>query len=116
MKSVRAVVVLLMLALTVPALAQESQGQNQQQHVNSLTIRERQIVLIVAEGFSNKEVGRQLNLSEGTVKVHLHNIYNKLGVKNRTALVVRAYAELASVTSRLHAANSDFEKAGLKYA
>ena len=91
-KSVRAVVVLLMLALTFPALAQESQGQNQQQHVNSLTIRERQIVLIVAEGLSNKEVGRQLNLSEGTVKVHLHNIYNKLGVKNRTALVAIAHA------------------------
>jgi two-component system nitrate/nitrite response regulator NarL len=91
MKAAKAVALLLMLALSVPVLAQESQGQNKQQ-VLSLTIRERQIVLIVAEGLSNKEVGRQLNLSEGTVKVHLHNIYNKLGVKNRTALVAIAHA------------------------
>jgi two-component system, NarL family, nitrate/nitrite response regulator NarL len=89
-KAVKAVVVLLILALTLPALAQDSLGQSKQQ-VNSLTGRERQIVLIVAEGLSNKEVGRQLNLSEGTVKVHLHNIYNKLGVKNRTALVAIAH-------------------------
>ena len=90
-KAVKAVVVLLMLALSVPALAQDSQGQNNQQ-VNSLTSRERQIVLMVAEGLSNKDVGRRLNLSEGTVKVHLHNIYGKLGVKNRTSLVPIAHA------------------------
>jgi two-component system nitrate/nitrite response regulator NarL len=77
--------------------------------MNSLTSREGEIVLALAEGLSNKNVGRRLNLSEGTVKVHLHNIYQKLGVKNRTALVVRAFAELASVRSRLRAANSESE-------
>ena len=56
--------------------------------MNSLTSREREIVFALAKGLSNKDVGRRLNLSEGTVKVHLHNIYSKLGVKNRTALVV----------------------------
>jgi two-component system, NarL family, nitrate/nitrite response regulator NarL len=45
--------------------------------MNSLTSREREIVLALAEGLSNKDVGRRLNLSEGTVKVHLHNIYSK---------------------------------------
>ena len=64
--------------------------------MNSLTSREREIVLTLAEGLSNKDVGRKLNLSEGTVKVHLHNIYSKLGVKNRTALVVLALTEFAS--------------------
>jgi DNA-binding NarL/FixJ family response regulator len=42
---------------------------------------------MVAAKLSNKSVARRLNLSEGTAKVHLHNIYTKLGVKNRTALV-----------------------------
>ena len=61
--------------------------------MNSLTSREREIVFALAEGLSNKDVGRRLNLSEGTVKVHLHNIYSKLGVKNRTALAMLAHTE-----------------------
>jgi two-component system, NarL family, nitrate/nitrite response regulator NarL len=70
--------------------------------MNSLTTREREIVLTLASGgLSNKDVGRRLNLSEGTVKVHLHNIYQKLGVKTRTALVVLAHTEFASVPSGL---------------
>jgi len=39
-----------------------------------LTTRERQIVLVVLEGLSNKEIGRRLTLTEGTVKVHLHKM------------------------------------------
>ncbi|SRR6266571_1017820 len=53
---------------------------------DALTPRERQVMLLVAEGLSNKEVGRQLNVSEGTVKIHLHTIYQKVSVHNRTAL------------------------------
>jgi hypothetical protein len=41
---------------------------------------------LVCEGESNKKVGRKLNLSESTVKVHLHHIYQKLAIRNRTAL------------------------------
>ena len=60
--------------------------------MDSLTSRERQIVLtLVASGLSNKGIGRQLNLSEGTVKVHMHNIFTKLGIGNRTALVAMAH-------------------------
>jgi two-component system nitrate/nitrite response regulator NarL len=78
--------------------------------MNSLTSREREIVRTLASGgLSNKEVGRRLNLSEGTVKVHLHNIYSKLGVKTRTALVARAYTEFASVNPLPHTANFEFE-------
>jgi two-component system, NarL family, nitrate/nitrite response regulator NarL len=64
--------------------------------MNSMTSHERKIVFALAEGLSNKDIGRRLNLSEGAVKVHLHNIYGKLGVKNRTALFVLAYTELTS--------------------
>jgi two-component system, NarL family, nitrate/nitrite response regulator NarL len=53
----------------------------------TLTKRERQIMHVVCEGRSNKEVGRQLYLSEGTVKAHLHRIYQKLAIHNRTALI-----------------------------
>jgi two-component system, NarL family, nitrate/nitrite response regulator NarL len=98
-KTVKAVAVLLMLSLGVPALAQDSLGQNKQQ-VNSLTSRERQIVLMVAEGLTNKDVGRRLNLSEGTVKVHLHNIYTKLGINKRTALVPIAHAHREELMGR----------------
>jgi two-component system nitrate/nitrite response regulator NarL len=47
-------------------------------------------VLLIADGLSNKEIGRRLELSEGTVKIHLHNIYQKLHVNNRTSLATLA--------------------------
>jgi len=79
--------------------------------MDPLTSRERQIVsALLLEGLSNKGVGRKLNLSEGTVKIHLHNIYQKLGVKNRTALVALAFTEFARVRA-LPAATFDIERA-----
>ncbi|MDH2351228.1 LuxR C-terminal-related transcriptional regulator [Bradyrhizobium sp. SSUT112] len=55
-----------------------------------LTHRERQIVHLVSEGMSNKEIARQLNVSPGTVKVHLYNIFQKLEITNRTVLATLA--------------------------
>ncbi|WOH53684.1 LuxR C-terminal-related transcriptional regulator [Bradyrhizobium sp. sBnM-33] len=55
-----------------------------------LTHRERQIVRLVCDGLSNKEIARQLNVSRGTVKVHLHNIFQKLEISNRTVLATIA--------------------------
>src|SRR5260221_1999130 len=55
---------------------------------SALTPREREVMLLVADGLSNKDVGRRLNVSEGTVKVHLHSIYQKVDVQNRTALAI----------------------------
>jgi len=60
---------------------------------SSLTARERQITRVLSEGLTNKEIGRRLRLAEGTVKVHLHHIYRKLGIANRTALVVMAHTK-----------------------
>lgn len=56
----------------------------------ALTPREAEIVRMVAKGLRNKIIGERLAISEGTVKVHLHNIYEKLGVDGRLALVLRA--------------------------
>lgn len=64
-----------------------------------LTDREREVMRHVAEGLSNKEVGKRLGLSEGTVKIHLHNIYEKVGVPNRTALTALAVAHRAEFTT-----------------
>jgi DNA-binding CsgD family transcriptional regulator len=58
----------------------------------ALTERERQIMHLVCEGQSNKEVGRELNLSENAVKVHVHHIYQKLVIRNRTALAAGGVA------------------------
>jgi two-component system nitrate/nitrite response regulator NarL len=56
----------------------------------ALTERERQIMRLVSEGLSNKAIGRRLNIADGTIKVHLHNIYQKLGINNRTVLAALA--------------------------
>jgi two-component system, NarL family, nitrate/nitrite response regulator NarL len=58
----------------------------------ALTTRERELVLLVADGLSNKEIARRIGVTEGTVKIHLHNIYQKLGVTNRTSMVSLALA------------------------
>jgi two-component system nitrate/nitrite response regulator NarL len=84
--------------------------------MDALTNREREIVSALTEGHSNKGIGRRLNLSEGTVKVHLHNIYQKLGVKNRTALAALAFTEFASVSPLSHTTNFEFERAEPQFA
>src|SRR4051795_8845342 len=53
-----------------------------------LTAREDEIAGLVAQGLSNKHIARALTISEGTVKIHLHNTYEKLGGLNRTSLAV----------------------------
>jgi DNA-binding NarL/FixJ family response regulator len=57
---------------------------------HTLTRRQYEIVELVCTGISNKEIGRRLNVTEGTVKMHLHAIYQKLGVRNRTVLALWA--------------------------
>ena len=62
-----------------------------------LTERELQILKLVSRGFQNKVIAGKLNLSEHTVKVHLHHIIKKLGTHNRTsaaAIFLRANAAL----------------------
>ena len=61
---------------------------------HDLTTRERQITRVLSEGATNKEIGRRLRLAEGTVKVHLHHIYRKLGIANRTELAVLAHTKM----------------------
>jgi two-component system nitrate/nitrite response regulator NarP len=58
--------------------------------LQSLSNRERAIVGLVAQGIRNRDVASELGITEGTVKVYLHRIYEKLGVTNRTELAIYA--------------------------
>ena len=53
-----------------------------------MTAREIEIARLVADGLSNKQIARTLGITEGTVKVHLHNINEKLAIRNRTMLAI----------------------------
>ena len=58
-----------------------------------LTPRELEIVRLAAEGLRNREIAERLTITEGTVKIHLHNIYEKLGVTGRPQLILYATRE-----------------------
>lgn len=54
-----------------------------------LTPRETAIVSLVCRGMRNREIAENLDLTEGTVKVHIHNIFRKLGVNSRSELIIK---------------------------
>lgn len=88
------------LELSIPKLANKHgcrPGGSTESLSTVLTERERQIVHLVSTGQSNKEIARRLNLTEGTVKVHLHHIFQKLAINNRTALAALAALAAPSI-------------------
>jgi DNA-binding NarL/FixJ family response regulator len=54
----------------------------------ALTARETDVARLVAQGRRNKEIAYELKISEGTVKMHLHNLYEKLSITSRTELAI----------------------------
>jgi ATP/maltotriose-dependent transcriptional regulator MalT len=75
------------IELKTPRKAQPSRDER-------LTRREREVLRLVAEGLSNKEIGGRLFITEDTAKVHLRHIYEKLGVRNRIEAALHAvYSE-----------------------
>jgi two-component system, NarL family, nitrate/nitrite response regulator NarL len=73
---------------------QESSGSGQPggkgRERSPLSSREREIVALVAQGYKNKEMAEKMFISEQTVKNHLHNIFDKLGVSDRLELALYA--------------------------
>ena len=57
---------------------------------SSLTAREREVYALLCEGLSNADIARRLFISHPTVKVHVRHIYDKLGIRSRTALALHA--------------------------
>ena len=83
-----------LLALpTVDQAALREQSTITENALAVLTDRERQIMRLVSEGLSNKEIGRRLNITDGTIKVHLHHIFQKLEISNRTVLAAMAISQ-----------------------
>jgi DNA-binding CsgD family transcriptional regulator len=63
--------------------------------VPRLTPRQKDLLRLLAAGHTNTQIARRLGISEGTVRTHLENIYERLGVSSRTAAVTRAFAARA---------------------
>jgi DNA-binding NarL/FixJ family response regulator len=72
------------IALTAEATPARSDSEA----VNGLTERQREVLRLLLEGQSNKEIARALGVLEGTIKVHLRTVMRRLGVRNRTQLAL----------------------------
>ena len=73
-----------------PAPSMPSAPPTRERERSPLSQREREIVALVAQGFKNKEMAEKMFISEQTVKNHLHNIFDKLGVSDRLELALYA--------------------------
>ena len=67
----------------------EAAPMNSQKGWDGLTPREREVLLLVAEGYSNKQIAQELYIADATAKAHVSHILEKLGVASRTAAALR---------------------------
>ncbi len=84
-----------MIALTAPAeriAAAIAAAGGEPAGASPLTPRERDVARLIAAGQRNRAIAVALGISEGTVKMHLHNVYAKLGLESRTQLAMAAQA------------------------
>ena len=77
-------------AVLAPTVAARLMGQIRSPAEEKLSEREIEVLELVAQGSSNREIAKRLHISQATVKSHLINIFNKLGVSDRTAAVTSA--------------------------
>ena len=85
------------LTLLRPHLHQAYLDAERRRHpVPRLTPRQRELLRLVATGRTNTQIARHLGISEGTVRTHLENIYERLHVSSRTAAVTRAFPDRAA--------------------
>jgi DNA-binding NarL/FixJ family response regulator len=69
-------------------------AERRRQGTPELTRRQWELLRLVAPGHTNGQIARRLGVSEGTVRIHLQNIYGRLQVSTRTAAVTRAFPTL----------------------
>ncbi len=73
-----------------------SMNPEQQGGLVALTAREKAVVGLIARGLRNRDIASELGLTEGTVKVYLHRIYEKLRVNSRTELAIYSRGKIVS--------------------
>ena len=83
----------LMLSLARPQIAKIHEACLRKRHVTEilLTARQKDLLRQVAAGLTNRQISRNLSISEATVRKHLENVYTRLEVSNRAAAVARAF-------------------------
>ena len=87
-----------LLALLRPHLHQTYLDAERRRHPDpQLTPRQKDLLYLLAAGHTNAQIARQLGVSEGTVRIHLQNIYARLRVSSRTAAVTRAFTDPAAM-------------------
>lgn len=69
------------------------QADLESQALESLTLREREILAAVREGLTNRQISRRFEITEATVKRHLHNAYRKLGINSRVQALNKTFRE-----------------------
>ncbi len=79
--------------LLAQALRSQKPQPSSQPDFDSLTPREKDILRLIAEGLSNKMIGRRLDISDGTVKVHVKHLLKKLNLRSRVEVAVWAVEE-----------------------
>jgi DNA-binding CsgD family transcriptional regulator len=83
-----------LLMLLAPHLDRAYLDVQRRRHpVPRLTPRQNDLLRLLAAGHTNTQIARRLGISEGTVRTHLENIYERLGVSSRTAAVTRAFPD-----------------------
>ncbi|MDX6198630.1 MAG: hypothetical protein QOJ79_1781 [Actinomycetota bacterium] len=80
------------LALLRPHLMEMLRASNNGEHASELTERQHELMRLVADGRTNAEIAATLHLSPHTVRTHLMNIFDRLGVTTRAAAVARVFA------------------------
>jgi len=73
-----------------PSLQRELTAPMSEPATKALTPREREIVRLVALGFHNPEIAKQLSIGEVTVKTHINNVFHKLKIRDRVGLTLYA--------------------------
>lgn len=93
----------------VKSASRESKGNSKEKsgEVLSLTVRQKEILRLVAQGHTNREIGEQLNISVRTVEVHRFNLMRRLRVRNvahllRQAILLRLIPKNTISTSKAH--------------
>ena len=80
-----------------------------------LTVNERKVMRLVAQGLSNQAIARQLNASPGIIQVHLDHLFQKLGINNRRELAARAvsyrYGGIGALAAAIYAALDNLQPA-----